>query len=63
MIRKQSTDPVFEQVSVRLLSIVIGTLPLLSKKSLVKFLRIIAPKTGKIPQKYHSMSNFREASG
>ena len=30
--------------------------------SLVKFLKIIAPKSGQIPQKYHSMSNFREAS-
>ena len=37
-------------------------LPLLSRISLVKFLKIIAPKTGEIPQKC-SVSDFREASG
>ena len=39
------------------------TLPLLSRISLVKFLKIVSPKTGHIPQKYHSMSHFREGSG
>ena len=40
-------------------------LPLLSRIfRIVKFLKIIAPKTGQIPQQqYHSMSNFRKASG
>ena len=71
MIRKQSVDPVFDQVSVRLSDAAhrnmnqkyvffkktLGfryshrTLPLLFRISLVKFLKIIAPKPGNIPQK------------
>ena len=37
-------------------------LPWLSRKSQVKFFKVIGPKTEKIPQKYHSMNNFKEAS-
>ena len=36
---------------------------LISHAFQVKFLKIIALKTGQIPQKYHLMSNFREALG
>ena len=75
MIRKQSTDPIFDQVSVTLWDdahrnmnqkyvffkktlisdglsmLTYRTLPLLSRISLVKFLKIIAPKKRQIPQK------------
>ena len=74
MIRKQLTDPVFDQVNVRLsdaaprnmnqkyiffkkivisdgYSMLMSLLPLLSRISLVKFLKLIAPKTVQIPQK------------
>ena len=36
------------------------TLPLVSKISLVEFLKVNTPNTGQTPQKYHSVSNFRE---
>ena len=36
---------------------------LISRIYLVKILKTIAPKAGEIPQKYHSVSDFREASG
>ena len=39
------------------------TLPLLSRISIVKLLKIITLKAGQILQKYHSMNNFREVSG
>ena len=78
MIRKQSADPVFDKVSHRLSDAVKRNMNqkyVFSEKkaiisdglsmliSLVKFLKIIAPKTEQIPPKYHSVSNFREAPG
>ena len=82
MIRKESTDPVSDRVSIRLSeyerninqkyflkntnfrwtfhSSIVRSL--LSRISLVKFLKIIAFKTEQVPQKNHSVSNFRESS-